>query len=48
MEHGVDLLTQREFKVVCGRLRVGPGDFKWSDITIEELCAFSLFLDLDA
>ena len=48
MERGMDLVIRREFKLVRGRLRAGPDDFEWSDITIEELCAFSLFLDLDA
>jgi hypothetical protein len=48
MERGMDLVVWREFKLVRGRLRVGLDDVERSNVTIEELRAFSLLFNLEA
>jgi hypothetical protein len=48
MERPVNLVIRRELELVRGRFGVSSNDFERSDITIEELCTFSLSLDLDA
>jgi len=47
MERRVNLVIQRELELVRGRFKVSSNDFEGSDITIEELCTFSLSLDVD-
>jgi hypothetical protein len=47
VEYQVNLVIWWKLELICGYFGVSPDDFKGSNITIEELCIFSLSLDLD-
>jgi hypothetical protein len=47
VECRVNLVIRWKLKLICGRFGVSSDDFKGSNVTIEELCIFSLSLDLD-
>jgi hypothetical protein len=48
MEHWVDSIVRREVEFIRRRFRVCLNDFERSNVTVEELRALPLFLDLDA
>jgi hypothetical protein len=47
MKRRVNLVIRRELELIRGYFGVSSNDFERSNITIEELCTFSLSLDLD-
>jgi hypothetical protein len=47
MEYRVNLIIRWKLELVYGCFGVSSDDFKGFNITIEELCIFSLSLNLD-
>jgi hypothetical protein len=47
MEYRVNLVIRWKLELIYGYFGVSSDDFKGSNIMIEELCIFSLSLDLD-